>query len=172
MNPLKLIERYCTKGILVDSNLLLLYFVGLYDATMIQRFKRTKVFFPDDFALMTRFIGQFRRIVTTPNIMAEVSNLAGQLGGSAKDHFFHSFARKIHVLGSENKLDEQYVSSQEASQIEAFVALGLTDSVIIHLANDRFPVLTDDFRLAGILDHLGIDVINIHHLRVLDGMIL
>lgn len=37
-NLLKLIERYGSKGILVDSNLLLLYFVGLYDSTMIQRF--------------------------------------------------------------------------------------------------------------------------------------
>ena len=166
-NPLKLIERYQSKGILVDSNLLLLYFVGLHDSTMIQRFKRTKVYAPKDFVLLGRFLEKFQRIVTTPNIMSEVSNLAGQMGSPAKEEFFLAFAEKIDIPGNDDKLDERYVASREASRIEAFVKVGLTDSAIIHLAKDRFLVLTDDFRLAGMLGHLSIDVINFNHLRYL-----
>ncbi len=166
-NPLKLIERYQSKGILVDSNLLLLYFVGLYDPTMIQKFKRTRGFIPKDFVLLRVFLEKFQCIVTTPNIMSEVSNLAGQMGSPAKEEFFLAFAKQINVPGDDDKLDEQYVASRQASRIEAFVKVGLTDSAIIHLAKDRFLVLTDDFRLAGMLGHLSIDAINFNHLRSL-----
>lgn len=162
---IQLMERYRSKGILVDSNLLLLYFVGSHDPTMIQRFKRTRAFTPNDFALLRRVLEKFKRIITTPNILSEVSNLAAQMGRPAKEQFFLDFAEKIEMLDEEEKLEEQYVVSRDASRTEEFAVIGLTDSVIMHLAKGRFLVLTDDFRLAGMLGHSKIDVINFNHLR-------
>lgn len=76
------IRRYRDVGLLIDANLLLLFFVGLADRTLIARHERTSKFTADDFDLLDKFAGQFRPIVTTPNILTLVVNLAGQCSDS------------------------------------------------------------------------------------------
>ena len=39
-----LMQRYRSRGILVDTNILLLHFVGSFDPSLIARFKRTERF--------------------------------------------------------------------------------------------------------------------------------
>ena len=75
----RLVRGYRSRGVLVDTNLLLLLFVGSYDLERIERFKRTMQFTRDDFARLVALLGVFERRVTTPHILTEVSNLAGHL---------------------------------------------------------------------------------------------
>ena len=98
----KLLSKYKTQGVLIDSNLLLLYFVGLYDQKQIPKFKRTAKYVIEDFLTVARIIDFFSRIVTTPNILTEVSNLSGQLHEAVKTRYFQLFAKQICVL------DEHY----------------------------------------------------------------
>jgi len=158
---LQLLDRYRSRGVLVDTNILLLYFVGCFDQERIARFKRTLMFTVEDYELLRRLLHRFDRIVTTPSVLSEVNSLSGQMGQPAKTAYFEQFARGIDTL------DEQYVASATVCQTEPFPKLGLTDSGIIYLARNNYLVLTDDLALSGILEKTGIDVLNFNHIRVL-----
>jgi hypothetical protein len=45
----RLVGRYARKGILIDTNILLLYFVGNFDQDLISSFKRTLQFTVEDY---------------------------------------------------------------------------------------------------------------------------
>lgn len=160
-----LISQYRSKGLLVDSNLLLLYFVGAYDPPeRISTFKGThsRGFGEDDFYLLLRVFSLFDRIVTTPNILTEVSNLSNQLRKDEKQSYYADFARHVCLL------TEHYTEGKEIGALEHFADFGLTDSGIIKLAKGSFLVLTDDGPLAGYLQNVSVDVINFNHVRFLN----
>lgn len=147
------------KSLLIDSNLLLLLFVGLHDRSRIEKYKRTAQFSVEDFKLLLAFIGRFREIVTTPSILTEVSNLLGQLPDMLGYSHLEHFAGRIRIL------HERYTPSQTLSNDKAFPKFGLTDTAIVQAARENYLVLTDDFRLTQYLAAKNIDVINFNHLR-------
>ena len=155
-----LIEKYAITGILVDSNLLLLLFVGAHDRSLIASFKRTHDFTPEDYDLLRALLDRFRAIYTTPNILTEVSNLAGYVKEPAKEVLFDSLRLQI------ADMSEEYILSAVAAEDELFPRYGLTDTVIFELAAARhLLVLTDDFRLAGFLRTKKVDTINFNNIR-------
>lgn len=158
-----LISRYSGKGVLLDSNLLLLYFVGRYDPERIGTFKRTysQGFTVDDFELLCRLLDCFGTVVTTPNILTEVSNLSNQLHNDEKDSYYVVFANRADLLA------ERYTESKKICILEHFKRYGLTDSGIISCAKGNYLVVTDDASLVGCLENLGIDVINFSHLKTI-----
>lgn len=159
-----LISQYRRKGLLVDSNLLLLYFVGAYDPKRISTFKGTysRGLGQDDFNLLLKLMAVFEKIITTPNILTEVSNLSSQLRKDEKQAYYVDFAKVVSLFA------EHYIESKEICALQHFKDFGLTDSGIISLASESFLVLTDDGPLAGYLQNVGIDVINFNHVRFLD----
>jgi len=150
------------EGLLIDSNLLLLLFVGLRDRDRIQKFKRTAQFIIQDFDRLAAFAKRFKQVVTTPGILTEVSNLLGQLPDNIRHYFWQHFA-----LGLKS-LHEHYTPSQELGDESAFPNFGLTDTAILHAAVGKYLVLTDDLRLAQYLIGRKIDVINFNQLRTFD----
>lgn len=91
----QLISRYCEKGILIDTNFFLLYFIGRCNPDQILKFKRTCQFTIEDFYLLITLLQPFKRIVTTPNILTEVNSLSGQLGEPFKTEFLTNFIVEI-----------------------------------------------------------------------------
>lgn len=158
---IELLGRYKGKGLLIDANLLLLYFVGAYDPDRISRFKRTMAFTVDEFLLLATVFDYFDIIITTPNILTEVSNLSGQLPKDLHSFFFNDLAKRIPVL------EEHYTSSSTIASSTHFNRFGLTDSGIIDIVKDKYLVLTDDLKLFDHLQNLGIDAVNFNHLRPL-----
>jgi hypothetical protein len=159
---LRLIQIHRKKGVLVDANLLLLFFVGLFDQAQIQRFKRTRQYTPEDHDILVRLLKFFDgKVMTTPNILTEVSNLSGQFGEPTRSGYFKAFSRGISLL------QEHYVKSSGSAEAEHFVLMGLTDTAILSLAAAGHLVLTDDFPLAQRLQKAGADVINFNHVRTL-----
>ena len=156
-----LIQRYSSRGVLVDTNILLLLFVGSFDRELIPRFKRTSQFASTDYDVLRRLLSRFKTVVTCPNVLSEVNSLSGQLGEPARTGYFEEFARKIDTL------DEEYVANSTAAQVAAFPRLGLTDSAIVCLAKGKYLVLTDDFKLFGFLEQNRVDAINFTHVRFL-----
>jgi len=63
-----LIERYKSKGVLIDANLALLYLVGSYDLRLIGDGKYNKLsnYSTDDYRLLIRLKKEFKKAVTTP----------------------------------------------------------------------------------------------------------
>ncbi|MHC4400258.1 MAG: PIN domain-containing protein [Planctomycetota bacterium] len=160
MDPIqRSIERCRSRGVLVDANILLLYFIGKYDRQRIPNFKRTRKFAIEDYDVLTHLLSRFRSIVTTPAVLSEVNSLSGQMGEPAKREYFEEFARCITTL------DERHVSSATVAKNELFAKLGLTDCGIMHLAKEGYLVLTDDLDLYVFLNLAGIDVLNFDYIR-------
>ncbi len=101
----ELIRAYRFKGAIVDANLLLLFFVGAFDSRLIAAFERTRNYTAEDHEILTLLLAEFDTLVTTPNILTEVSNLAGKLHRDAKAGFFDLYAQGVATL------DECYVPS-------------------------------------------------------------
>jgi hypothetical protein len=104
-------------------------------------------------------LSNFKALVTTPNILTEVSNLSGQLGEPLRLNYFEKFASGIGLL------DENYIPSNKVSNMEEFKKFGLTDMGIMCLAKHSYLVITDDFRLSQYLQKENIDVLNFNHIR-------
>jgi rRNA-processing protein FCF1 len=156
--PLERLQAYRKTGVVIDSNLLLLFFLGSYERKQISSNKRLAVFTVEDFDLLTRFLSQFSRLITTPNILTEVSNLSNAIPDSKKGAYFGWFASKLAVL------QEEYVSSS-AALMNRWAKFGLTDAGIAEIAKNQYLVLTDDFPLSQSLQNAGIDAVNFNHLR-------
>jgi rRNA-processing protein FCF1 len=157
---LELIERYRQAGVIVDTNLLLVYFVGTLDPRLVGSFKRTETFVLDDYRLLELLLRQFSRILTTPNILTEVSNLSRHEGEPTRSRFFTLLQSRT------SSLNEEYIPSNEASQADSFVRFGLADACIHLLAQRELMVLTGDLPLYNYLQSVGIDAVNFNHLRI------
>lgn len=160
----ELLYRYRNKGVLIDTNLLLVYFVGCHDPSRILRFKRTLTFTTEDFYTLERAFNFFSKVVTTPNILTEVNSLSNQLPEEVKLSYYAKMAERIAGL------EEHFQASEKICALEHFKKFGLTDSGIIELVKDKYLVLTDDFRLASYLEKVGIDTINFNHVRTSNWM--
>lgn len=155
----QLFKRYKPKGILVDTNILLLLFVGAVNRERISRFNRTEKFIPEDYDTLVTVLEAFTTIVTTPNILTEVNSLINQVREPERSECLKIFAKNI------SRLNECYLESKQVAKNEKFVKFGLTDCGITDLAPQKYLVLTDDFRLTNYLQQQGIDRINFNNLR-------
>ncbi|MEM7064776.1 MAG: PIN domain-containing protein [Cyanobacteria bacterium P01_B01_bin.77] len=163
----RLIELYARKGVLVDTNILLLYYVGAVNRHRIEKFKRTEQFKAEDYTLLVSFLQSFEKVVATPNILTEVSSCINQLLDSERyperSRCYSLFAEDI-----QKTLYESYVpSSDVAVQDWSFYAYGLTDCGIASVARNSYLVLTDDLKFAAYLQSQGIDALNFNNIRPL-----
>lgn len=157
----QLIVKYRSKGILVDTNILLLWFVGATNRARIAKFARTQTYIPQDYDTLLQFFSYFPKVVTTPNILTEVYNLINQIGEPDRSRCLDIFAQNV------TRLDEFFIESSLASQADKFTIFGLTDSGIVTISRDKYLVLTDDFRLASYLQKIGIETVNFNNIREL-----
>jgi len=153
-----LFQKYKQKGILIDTNILLLGFVGTVNRERISKFNRTEKFVPEDYDTLLQILSDFNKIVTTPNILTEVNSLANQLGEPERSQCLSVFAEGV------ARLNESYLESTEVVRTDNFTKFGLTDCGIATLAKNKYLVLTDDFKLTNYLENIGIDTINFNHI--------
>lgn len=154
-----LIEQYRHKGLLLDTNLLLLLLIGTLQPTEITQFSRTRMFTTEDYDLLKLVVDDFQTFATTPNILTEVNNLSNKLSARLKTDYFRLFTAWI------ENTREFYIVSDDLSKHAEFTTYGLTDLSILHAAKDRFLVLTIDLPLTVLLQVSGVAVINFIHLR-------
>ena len=154
-----LVSKYCHKGVLIDTNLLVGYIVGSLGTKHLVNCRATKTFTPDDFLLLGNFIKGFKKLVTTPNILTEVSNLGGKLPSSLHEEFRAAFGLIV------DSLTEKYEPSKRIASHTDFPRFGLADTALIMIAPGNHLVLTDELPLFGLLQKRGVDVINFNHLR-------
>jgi hypothetical protein len=157
-----LTRAYAPKGILVDSNLFLLFLIGTMNRDMIQRFKRTETFLPEDYDVLVDYLDLFSTRVTTPNVLTEVSNLANVLTERSKNAFWCVLKSAVDIL------DETYISSKSLVGRTECAKFGITDTAITAVVKGQFLLLTDDFRLSQYFQSTGGDVVNFNHLRMLN----
>jgi hypothetical protein len=153
---LRLIQKYKQKGLLIDTNIVLLYIIGSIDILKIRDFSRTAMFTEDDFYKVSKFIDYFDLKITTPHVLTEISNLIGNKQN------LHSFL-KAYVEGSK----EIFLKSSEVLKNKAFLNFGLADTAIIDTAKDSYLIFTDDRPLYGFLVNSQIDAVNLDQVRAI-----
>ena len=159
--PEYIVSKYGTSGILLDTNVLLLLLVGEQDVSIIPKFKRTKIYSTDDFASLKKYVNAFSAIVTTPNILTEVSNLADSMLDDVRTRFFEGTQTRF------LSLEEHYFPSRALTASKFYLRFGLSDSSVYELVKAKYPVVTDDLELYNALIHDQIDALNINHFRSL-----
>ena len=156
-----LVGKYRTKGILLDSNLLVLFFVGSVAPELVENFKRTRNqgFTGEEFSLLQHIIKAVSRVATTPHILTETSNFVCQLQGKARQTALQVIAQAV------QNFKERRAESKKLVQSNAFFSFGLTDCAILDLPPKKYLVLSVDAALVRNLQKRGIDAINFNHLR-------
>ena len=144
-------------ALLIDTNLLLLIIAYNFDSSLIGR-RRLDNFTLEQGEFLKEFIADFPRILTTPHILAEVSNLADSCVPKGRHRAFRIFFSK-----AINRLEEQWTGAAALSQLEAFRRLGLTDAAIVQLANKRTKVITIDLELYQMLVAAEVPAENFNH---------
>ena len=156
-----LLTKYASSGVLLDTNILLAYVVGRFNAEKVERFKRTNTFTKKDFYFLTQFVHRFHRIVTTPHVLTEVSNLAAHLKEPDRKACFASFREELSAL---HEITHSAISIARNNSI--FERLGITDAAIPAAAEQKYLVLTDDLLLYRSLWDNGVEAINFNHIRL------
>ncbi|HEY9705233.1 MAG TPA: PIN domain-containing protein [Allocoleopsis sp.] len=163
MNDIEtLFKKYKNKGLLIDTNILLLLIIGITNRDRISKFNRTENFTSDDYDLLLDIINKFSHIITTPNILTEINSLINGVGEPERSKCVDTLAKII------NTLNENYLQSQEVVKNDKFIKFGLTDCGIMAICQNKYLVLTDDLKLSNYLQSINIDVINFNHLRFYD----
>jgi len=151
------VKQYRKKGIIVDTNLLLLVIAG--GTSSIVDFKRTSGYTTDDYLLLLNVIDQFEKLVSTPHILAEVSNLTNGLYGKQLNDFYTTFKNSLLTIVEVHSTALKICENLELSPY------GLADVGIIAAAKNNYLVLTDDLRVAGFAHQHCVDVVNFNHIR-------
>jgi hypothetical protein len=142
---MRLSDLVVKKGIAIDTNLLLLYFVGYQDKGLIGRFtKRLSGYSFDDYDLLIKFTKQFKLNVTTPSILTEVSNFLDD----EPEPYRNALAKMPTHL---ELIQETHWPTIELIKNDpiSFKKFGLTDATLIELAKQDYVVLTQDSNLSS-----------------------
>lgn len=155
-------EADSRKGVLIDTNILLLLILGSADINQVGRNNRLRKYTPQDLQLVQELIKRSRGpILATPHVLAETDNLARQaLNGSLQKKAM-VFIRNLII-----NLEEVPIPSKQAVQDPVYFWLGLTDAGIAQVKTRGCIVLLDDGRLADHLTQTGIKALNFNHLRL------
>lgn len=136
------------RELIVDTKPLALLIVGSIDAKLIRKVKRTRGYEEESFLLLRQFVSEFKRpLITTPNVLTEVSNHLRQ--GTRWKQVVHGFIAAI------RESNELYVASTDlAIRAPGLSSVGLADAGLISLLwheGDwtRRVLLTEDGPLAG-----------------------
>lgn len=144
-------------AVILDANLFVLLVVGLASPAFIARHKRLHAYTEEDFELLRSLLAAAPRVIVTPNIVTETSNLAGQISEPARTRVYAVLRA---VLGT---AEEIYVRSRQAAEHDAFLRLGITDAAILDTISEDLTLLTSDLDLYLEAARQGRTAVNFNH---------
>lgn len=147
------------RSVLLDTNLLVLLVVGLYDKSAIGEHKRTREFVPEDYEILSKKLNEFEEVWITSHCLAEVSNLLKQThAGQGRD--------LLNILGEfGGSARESHSPMKRIFDHDFFRSFGVADTGLFIKAHRVTCVLTTDFVLYRKILMEGRKVINFNHLR-------
>lgn len=129
-----------TKGLIIDTNLLLLLVIGaVEEGRHIRNSKRLGTFSLKDYDAVLKIMLEHKEVFVTPYIATEVSNLI-DLDGRA-GILAYEIARSLFSEFGKIEIDVD-----RDCDSDFFLSFGITDSSLIRLAKDYF-ILTNDHRM-------------------------
>ena len=159
-NVFPLVERFRSKGLLIDTNLLLVLLVGNVEPRLVGKMARTTDYNPTDYEKIRELIELFRpRIATIPQVLTETGNLLKRNSGNLRFDLQRQLA--LFIAGSL----EARILSKRVPPHPAFDDLGYADTAILKAASGRFLLVTDDGPLQGRAAACGVDTLPFGWLR-------
>src|SRR5260370_40339236 len=140
LDPGALIEKHRAKGVLVDTNLLVLFLVGSVNRQRIPNFKRTDTFTVADYDLLVRLIECFGKLISTPHVLSQVSDLT-DLPGKELNKIRENFELLV------ENIEESYDESRALVGDSAFRRFGLADAAIATVCTRGILVLTTEVQM-------------------------
>lgn len=160
----QIFARHVGKNILLDSNLLLVLLAGKLDSRLFGNFKRISAYSIDDYELLEQLVRRFSVLLTTPHILTEVSNLANSLSEQWRQDWLRNMAVLVSCQHCKPIFDECWTPAKQMVLTHEFLSFGLTDASLAQLSRDVL-IVTDDFRLSGVLRSKGASILNFRDLR-------
>lgn len=157
-----IIARKKFDGLIVDTNVMLLFLVGKYDLDFIKNFPfhRTARYSKSDFGILEDVFKNFNKIIITPHTLTELSNLSKKVNSYRIEEYFNVF---INVL---LQFDELNVDKNIILKSPNLYKFGVADFAIWSIAKGKkYLVFTDDYTLKGFLESKEIDTISIYEIR-------
>lgn len=153
----KMFRKYRDIGILIDTNLILVYLLGRIDPGFISTNERTKTYREVDFRILEGIIKNTNKIIVSSYILTEVSNLSKIRRHNLRE-YYEEFTKYI-ITSSEDSPPTQTLISKETQ--DTLLKFGLTDlSIIETLRINNYLLLSADFKLCSKVLDLGYDAIN------------
>ena len=162
----RLFAQHVGKSVLLDANLLLVFLTGSFDEQLFGRFKRVSAYSVEDYRLLVRLLGFFRVLITTPHILTEVSSLANHLPDRLKPDWYRSFGALLVAQDRFPNFLERWVPAGQLAATPEFAAFGIADASVRAFATEAL-IVTEDFRLSGVLKKQGVSVLNFEDIRKL-----
>lgn len=160
----KSIKLYFGKGIILDTKPLIFFLAGNYDFDSIGKTPLTKEYTKEDFELLMSFVSKFKKIIVTPQILAEMSNIINK---EISETDFANFIEKIIKILFD--CDEIYIQKNDILKRDELKKVGITDtSILLSCERDDLLVLTKDLPFALICSSRGLPVIHFDLLRGLN----
>lgn len=155
-----LVARNRSRGVAVDTALLMLLAVGQYERGYISKFKRTAQYSDEDYDILNRFLGGFNRLILSPHVLCEASNQSFQIPQARLGSYLGHFLSLI------SKLEEVYVPKESIITNSYVRRLGVTDTgLIISCVERGCLLLTTDRTLVGLARKEGVDVFHFDEIR-------
>jgi hypothetical protein len=145
----------------IDTNIFVLYVVGVTNRSRISAERATKTFTVEDFELLVAVMANFRKVRVTPNVLTEAGNLLDRTREIFRSQVRETLAEIL------PDLKERYVPSIAATRIDQYGRIGLADAATMQASRNRCLVLTDDLGLYLALQEAGTPSINFNHVRIL-----
>jgi len=163
MDPLRTlvakVRRHQT-GLLLDTNVLLLHLMDRTDPDFVFEWKLTRQFAHGHVFLLRAATGAATRLVTTPHVLTQVTDLAEQ-GIRSPDLRGRFWA---HLQAYALTTCERYVDARRVASDPQFSKFGLADLAQALFSKHRTPlVLTEDAGLYGELEQRRLPVANLNH---------
>lgn len=147
------------RPLLLDANLAVLFIVGQTNRSYIAKHKRLAAFDEVDYDEVVKLVGLADHVVFCPNVLTETSNLLRHVAEPIRGEISRVMSR---IIGDNR---ESYVESALASSHDGYQRLGLTDAVLLILAEQGAVLLTTDLSLYHAAATARFEAINFNHLR-------
>ena len=166
MNPniLPLISQYREKGILIDTNLLLVLLVGNVDRRQVGRIAKTDKYNSEDYDRITNVLRRFNRFIIIPQVLTEAGNMLKRNCPTANTRLDLDLELRRFVHAGASR--ESRALSKRITIHPAFEDLGYADAAILNAAAGRHLVFTDDGPLQSRAWSSGVDVLPFDWLRL------
>lgn len=148
------------RHVVLDTNVAILLAVGATDLSLIKRHRRIDHFDAIDFRILDEAITASSGLVWCPHVLSETSTMVADIYFGARAGIRQTFRQLIEAW------PENPVTSRDGVRRGEYLYLGLTDGVLLHLAELGMTIITTDRPLHDAIQRAGFESVQFQSLQI------